>query len=182
MKHPKAWRFIDQNNDGSLDEEAQDFLEVLKNKYIPERLDKENIFHFKIKWSDNEGVNEEDHQDYLKEFCNTFEREILRQVEHAVKTSTNVSGDPLYEEILEHAHQGLAKCERFHGRTDILDKIQTYITSYNTKPLTIYGESGCGKTSLMAKAALMVNEHYFISNFIQVVISVIVQLVLCRNI
>ena len=62
----------------------------------------------------------------------------------------------LYEEVLEHAHQAMGKCERFHGRTDVLDDIHNYIFSTNNQPFVIHGDSGCGKTSIMAKAALMV--------------------------
>lgn len=43
----------------------------------------------------------------------------------------------------------------FHGREDSLEHIHTYMTDDSDKCLILYGEGGCGKTSLLAKAAYM---------------------------
>lgn len=41
----------------------------------------------------------------------------------------------------------------FHGREPSLDRIHNYMEDDSDKPLVLYGEGGCGKTSLLAKAA-----------------------------
>lgn len=50
--------------------------------------------------------------------------------------------------------------ENYHlhkqGREDVLEQIHHYVTGNNQRPLVLFGESGCGKTSLMAKAASQV--------------------------
>ena len=70
----------------------------------------------------------------------------------------------LFTETLEHAHQCVTKVERFHGRESILSKIHAYLLSDSRQPLVIHGESGCGKTSVLAKAAMQVSTELFYSN------------------
>lgn len=41
----------------------------------------------------------------------------------------------------------------FYGREDTLEKIKNYMLGDSDKPLVLYGEGGCGKTSLLAKSA-----------------------------
>ena len=43
LDHDKAWRFIDQNSDKSIDEEAQDLKQKLY-RLVEEHLPSENIF------------------------------------------------------------------------------------------------------------------------------------------
>lgn len=42
-------------------------------------------------------------------------------------------------------------CQVFEGRDDIINEVKRYIENDSCVPLTIYGKSGCGKTSVMAK-------------------------------
>ena len=43
------------------------------------------------------------------------------------------------------------------GREDTMRRIPQYIVGPNASPLILWGESGCGKTSVLAKAYSMVN-------------------------
>ncbi|KAJ8927053.1 hypothetical protein NQ314_020521 [Rhamnusium bicolor] len=43
----------------------------------------------------------------------------------------------------------------FYGREDSLDHIHRYMIGDSDKCLILYGEGGCGKTSLLAKSAGM---------------------------
>ena len=45
------------------------------------------------------------------------------------------------------------------GREDVVMQIRDYVLGTSHKPLVLHGLSGCGKTSLMAKAASQVR-HY----------------------
>ena len=68
--------------------------------------------------------------------------------------------DSLKEEIARHAIFCRDKTHSFHGRKDILQDIHNYVNSSNPmKPLVIYGESGVGKTSLMAKVVMETQEN-----------------------
>lgn len=41
----------------------------------------------------------------------------------------------------------------FYGREDQLTHIEGYMLGNSEKPMVLYGEGGCGKTSLLAKSA-----------------------------
>lgn len=41
----------------------------------------------------------------------------------------------------------------FYGREDTLERIKNYMLGDSEKPLVLFGEGGCGKTSLLAKSA-----------------------------
>lgn len=62
----------------------------------------------------------------------------------------------VYLEVLQHLHLAHERCNKFRGREDILMKIKDNLLNSNGQPIILYGHSGCGKTSLMAKTAQMV--------------------------
>ena len=156
MKHEKAWRFVETTDDHEINTETESLLTKMKTELIPSHLPSDNIYNFKTQWSDNEGINEEDHRDYLKLFCDTFEKAILDLIERGYNNTSVEAVGKIYPEVLEHSHQAVQKVERFHGRESLLENIKTYLMSTSDQPLIIHGESGCGKTSVLAKAALQV--------------------------
>ena len=57
------------------------------------------------------------------------------------------------------------KSRIFQGRQDIIEQIISYIAKEeedeeNRTALVVFGESGCGKTSIMAKAASLAKQEY----------------------
>ena len=144
-------------DDNQLDTEAQQLLNHLRDVEVPERLPKENLFDFRVTWSDNEGINEVDHAVYLEEFCATFEQSVLELIERGVERAQQlVMSEQVCSEVLEHSHQCVQRVRSFHGREAELETIKNYIMSEADQPLIVHGESGCGKTSVLAKAASMV--------------------------
>ena len=68
--------------------------------------------------------------------------------------------NPLKEEITRHALFYRDKTHSFQGRADILHEIHNYLSCTDPMmPLVIYGESGVGKTSLMAKVVADTEER-----------------------
>lgn len=70
--------------------------------------------------------------------------------------------DNLIKEICQHASMCQEKSRIFHGREEIIERIHSYLaeeTESNT-PLVVHGESGCGKTSVTAKAAVLTKEKF----------------------
>jgi NACHT domain- and WD repeat-containing protein len=59
--------------------------------------------------------------------------------------------DPVEAEISAHEIFGKERARVFVGRVDILKSIADYIAGDDPNPLVIWGESGCGKSALMAK-------------------------------
>ena len=67
--------------------------------------------------------------------------------------------NPLMEEVTRHALFCRDKTHSFQGRADILQAIRKYVSCSNSMmPLVIHGESGVGKTSLMAKVVMETQE------------------------
>jgi len=58
--------------------------------------------------------------------------------------------------------------QAFQGREDILSRIESYLSSPAVDPLVLYGLSGSGKTSVLAKSASLV--HRCLSDLSPVVI------------
>lgn len=64
-------------------------------------------------------------------------------------------------EILQHLHACNNSVKVFYGREENLVHIRNYMQSDSEKPLVLFGEGGCGKTSLLAKSAsLSLNEWF----------------------
>ena len=64
--HPKASRYLDVKENGEVDKETEALLTDLRESIIPNNLQSENIHRFRTQWTDNGGINEEEHKDYLK--------------------------------------------------------------------------------------------------------------------
>ncbi|CAB0008443.1 unnamed protein product, partial [Nesidiocoris tenuis] len=50
----------------------------------------------------------------------------------------------------------------FYGREEELEKIEAYMKGDSEKPMVLYGEGGCGKTSLLAKSAGLTSTEWFV--------------------
>ena len=67
--------------------------------------------------------------------------------------------NPLREEITRHALFCRDHVQSFVGRTDVLAAIHHYVSQDNpSMPLVLHGESGVGKTTLVAKATMEIQE------------------------
>ncbi|EDO40517.1 predicted protein, partial [Nematostella vectensis] len=143
-----------------VDKPAQYLLKNLQSE-IRSTLDKSNIFSYDIKWT-SEGVTPEGnltHGQYLGKLCTEFYDVMKKKITDAItKRAAGEVRDKehLFQEVAQHATFCNLKCENFHGREDILEKIRTYISGSGQKPLVLYGDSGCGKTSLVAMTAKLV--------------------------
>ena len=96
------------------------------------------------------------HQDYLDDFCEHFEINTMRLIDESMadlkKRELDKTLSPVYNEVLQHLHACQHHCSVFQGQESILNLMAQYITNTSNLPLIIYGQSGCGKTSIMAKS------------------------------
>ena len=121
------------------------------------------IRRFAAKWSDDDGVNAQAHKDYLDEFGGIFESALIRLINQDInsKKLPTIKGiptsmlDEVFTEVLEHSHSSANKIGQFRGREEALQSIRDYVTGVSPtgKPLVVCGESGSGRTTLIAKAA-----------------------------
>ena len=122
----KASKFIDMTSslDGQLivDSEAETLLNRLKYTRIPHVLQAENIFSYKVRWG-SDGISRSDHAEYIAHFNKDFHDAIQKQIDHCVQSNSMLVSDPLQREVLEHAIQCKTYIAKFHGRTDVMDKV-----------------------------------------------------------
>ena len=52
-----------------------------------------------VKWSEKDGINRQDHQNYLTSFTETFYNSVIALIEKAVKAEVSLSQDDLYIEV-----------------------------------------------------------------------------------
>ena len=84
-----------------------------------------------------------------------FEEFIYKKLINAIETQKNKSNEisKIEQEIIEQKKFKDDKQKGFIGREDTLSKIEDYVLNYKTnEPLIIYGISGMGKSSLIAKS------------------------------
>jgi hypothetical protein len=135
--------FVDRNCNGKYDHDAQDQLADLKRRL--ETLLPGNVMKYRARWA--QAGSTDGHLDRLcGDVYDSLSREILRQIAQFEKT------DPLDEENKAHEEFGAERARFFIGRTAILDTIRKHIQSGTRHPLAIIGESGSGKSALMAQA------------------------------
>ncbi|XP_070558651.1 NACHT domain- and WD repeat-containing protein 1-like isoform X2 [Ptychodera flava] len=156
-RNSTARAFIDQLDDkGTPNQTSQDLLQLLKNDRIPSALPQSNISDYSVPWKRGK-IDPAVHSKSITNLCKTFQSRLEGMIERGIAEREQVH-DALYEEVIQHASFCQQKCEAFHGRQDTLKRIESYVKSDSRQPMVIYGQSGCGKTSIVAMAATMVNK------------------------
>ncbi|CAF4750594.1 unnamed protein product [Rotaria sp. Silwood1] len=153
LSDEKVRKYIDMSSETVIDQEAEKLLDRLKNVRIPAVLKSQNIFKYKLHWSSN-GINRQEHSQYIEEFNNDFYTAMKEQIDRCVQSRYTIGSDSLQHEVLEHAIQCKTYVAKFHGRIDVLSKLEKFVkNNIECRPCVVYGESGCGKTSVIAKTA-----------------------------
>ncbi|XP_015761026.1 PREDICTED: uncharacterized protein LOC107340178 [Acropora digitifera] len=155
-----AGKFVDKmyGETNSLDESAQNLLSNLREKDLPTALPATNVIQYDVKWT-SEGISPRastEHAEYLEKLCSDVYNVLTRMIHEAIKNKESGDGkDLIAEEVLQHAlfckRKGLA-CQ---GRDDFLKEVrQSMLENEKHRVVVLHGESGCGKTSIMAKIAV----------------------------
>lgn len=152
-----AGKFVDFAS-RNVDGEAQKLLKALRDDKIPKKLSSTNLTRFCVEWSGKEGIDPETHAEYLEQFCEHFLASVSRLVNNAMAKHEKLANNAVYVETLQHLHACQMFCKVFQGREETVERIHQYIVEDTDRPFVLYGESGCGKTSLMAKGSSQVRE------------------------
>ncbi|HOP47979.1 MAG TPA: DUF4062 domain-containing protein [Desulfobacteraceae bacterium] len=134
--------FVDLNPEGNLDRNAWNRLAALKNR-LEDKMPN-NVFEYKAKWIKN-GLS----YDHLNQFCEKVLESLTGVIKQEIADLEEI--DPLDEEIDAHEAFGKERTKAFTGRDDILAAITDYIEGASNYPYVINGESGSGKTAVMAR-------------------------------
>ncbi|XP_072379032.1 NACHT and WD repeat domain-containing protein 2 isoform X1 [Diabrotica undecimpunctata] len=148
----KASLFVDIIN-RSLDTESAKLLGNLRDERLPNKIETSNIQKYNVEWIGREGLDPETHEEYLKHFITHFYKNIVKLVDRAMRKEDSSAQGQIVTEILQHLHACNNSVQVFYGREDSLERIHNYMLDDSDKCLILYGEGGCGKTSLLAKSA-----------------------------
>jgi WD40 repeat protein len=133
--------FFDIDSHGNIDYSSNDKLNFLKKRLFDANAP--NTFLYPTYW-DNDSVN----YDYLHQFTNDVFNFVQRIIIDLVGGFEDIT--PLEDGIEAHKYERENKSRLFVGRSEIREKMKEYIL-YNNYPLVIHGESGSGKSALIAK-------------------------------
>jgi NACHT domain- and WD repeat-containing protein len=162
--------FADLDEHGVMDAEAGKKLESLKAR-LEARLPG-NIHHYQAEWTEGGlttahiGTLPADLDSCLKlledpdsgsSLCLDVWRRLARVILDEVARLEAV--DPIEKEISDHHAFGQDRAKLFVGRASILKATHDYVCGGNRHPMAFFGDSGCGKSAVMARAAHEVNIH-----------------------
>lgn len=162
LTEQKAQRFIDILAH-KIDEDAERYLTDLTAKKLSTKLPSSNFSKVEVNWeasganisaeSASDATRNEQHvkqhKEYLDEVCREFKAKITELIDKGGQ-EVKQTYSRLNAEVLQHLHFAQARCEVFEGRDKELNTVREYLGSGNTVPMTVYGQSGCGKTSIVA--------------------------------
>ncbi|XP_046671615.1 NACHT and WD repeat domain-containing protein 2 [Homalodisca vitripennis] len=156
----KASLFLDILN-RSLDTEASKLLANLRDERLVAKIEQSNYQRYTVEWIGREGLDTETHEEYLNHFITHFYKNITKLVDRAMRKEDSSAQGQIVTEILQHLHACNNSVQVFYGREEELVKIHQYMTGDSEKPIVLYGEGGCGKTSLLAKSAGLTSSEWF---------------------
>jgi flagellar biosynthesis GTPase FlhF len=102
-----------------------------------------------------EGIGSDTHEEYLSSFLAHFYKNITKLVDRSMRKEDSSAQGVIVTEILQHLHACNNSVKVFYGRELALELGKEYILGNSDKPIILYGQGGCGKTSLLAKMAAM---------------------------
>lgn len=126
----------------------------LATQRIPLKLQGKNLREYKIAWENCslEYCDHEDHEKYLKEFCENFISDLKMLINKKLRNEEESKSHPaIYLEALHHVKFANLKSEIFFGRDEELQKIREFIfRKGQSNPFILRAGSGHGKTALLA--------------------------------
>lgn len=156
----KASNYVDILN-RSLDTEAAKLMSDLRDVRLPAKIEESNFQKYTIEWIGREGLDIETHEEYLNHFIAHFYKNIVKLVDRAMRKEDSSPQGVIVTEILQHLHACNNSVKIFYGREDTLQLIEAYMLGPSEKPLVLFGEGGCGKTSMLSKAAALTFDVWF---------------------
>lgn len=157
-----AGDYLDMTDKGLIDTEAGKLLHILKYDKLEKSLP-DNIYKYNVKWKDN-CIQYGDHLDLL---CRNVEERLSKVILKEISETKNIS--PLEKEIEAHKIFQEERLKNFIGRDHILKKIEACFSDiyfpfheYTSKGriLALHGESGSGKSALIAKSIKDIENKY----------------------
>ncbi|XP_053385274.1 uncharacterized protein LOC123535609 isoform X2 [Mercenaria mercenaria] len=132
-------------------------LRKLKQETLPQKVLDQYILPFQTSWASG-GVRvggDRMHQTYLdrmgKHVCDVIKRRLLEGFKEEGHDDKKHS--KLFDEVSEHVLFYQQRSQNFQGRKETLHVMKSYLRSTCHSVLVVHGRPGCGKSSVLAKAA-----------------------------
>lgn len=142
--------YFDLDEEGHISEIARRHLLALK-KQLAEHLEQQNLFEYQVVWA-NTGSEDT----YLAQFCQDVFMVLSTAIENEMGQLESM--DEFDQEILAHKNLGVELIQNFVGREKYIEKIISYLLDESSYPLIIVGESGTGKSALLASASNIIEK------------------------
>ena len=119
----------------------------------------DTVYNYIAHWTGNDVTT-----NHIAQLCNDVYSCLSQNIQKQLDLSKGA--DPLEEEKRSHNYFGKERTKIFIGRQKILNDISKYVsignrsTTNKVEPLTIYGKSGSGKSSLIATAIVQSRKEY----------------------
>ncbi|XP_048579889.1 NACHT domain- and WD repeat-containing protein 1 isoform X2 [Nematostella vectensis] len=157
VQHEAAADYVNLQN-GEPDKRCKELMEELKCHLIPSCLGESSRMKFNLQWH-SQGITPAVHSSYINELCTKVRDLLQSQIEKVIQALGK--SDPLKEEIIRHTIFCRERTHAFEGRADVLRAIFEYTKEPDTGSLcVVFGESGVGKTTVIAKAARELQERH----------------------
>ncbi|XP_060585763.1 NACHT domain- and WD repeat-containing protein 1-like, partial [Ruditapes philippinarum] len=131
-----------------VDKYAHDKLAELREKKITSKVHPDTVRDMKYEEGKPTQITDQI-RDLCEHVCKTMADGILESYEKRL----HVEEDRVFQEALQHRTHANEKAGLFVGREHEIGMISDYLHSESLTPLVVHGQSGCGKTALMAVAA-----------------------------
>jgi hypothetical protein len=140
--------------DGTVDPEAAAALDALKAR-LRRRLP-DNVAEYVVPW--NSAAGAPDLSDYLPGFCERVERALTAAI--TARFVTDRERSTVDVESGEHRRVAAERAAFFTGRVDALEVIDAHLAATARRVLVIHGDSGTGKSALVAAASQRAKRQY----------------------
>jgi NACHT domain- and WD repeat-containing protein len=145
--NPIAQQYVDTDAAGAFDAHAHHRLAQLKTR-LQDRLPGQ-VYQYEAQWTGN-GLS----PDYLDQFRKDVYAHLKRVIDAELAQEPSVAQTD--RDIAAHWAFAVDRRRHFTGRASVLDAIDRYLTGTAHIPLVIHGDSGAGKSALMAQALTQV--------------------------
>lgn len=155
----KPWNYINMLPDGAnqkIDTASLELLHTLRqearnaiplaNDYQPQLKQNTDLSKFS------------DAPYYILEFCTDLYVQLTRAIEQAVREQPPPNA--LHHEIVKHSEICQLRAEAFTSREYLIDAIKQSVRQSNGQVVVVHGESGSGKTSVLAVCAAHTRELF----------------------
>ena len=147
----QAMEFRDLDLRGAAETEYAGRLHTLKQD-LKRKLGR-NIHEYNAHWSGN-GIT----TDHIAQLCDDVYNDLSAILKLEIDLMEDV--DPLDNEIAEHNAFAVKRAHTFVGRDNLLTGIQDYMDGSSRVPLVLWGSSGTGKSSLLARTLFTIEENH----------------------